>query len=187
MPLEPKRLRRWFAAAAILVGAISLAYYLYARIHVWRAIESTPGKMGIDVQQSTRGFTLSKSENGRTIFTVHASIAVQYKEGGRAELHDVSILVYGRRSDRFDQIHGDTFEYDPNSGDIIANGEVAIDLEGDAQGPVRPDQAAPLELKNPVHLKTSGLKFNQKTGAAETHEAIEFHVSQLSGTAAKWL
>jgi hypothetical protein len=183
MPLDPKRLRRWFAAAAIFVIAISLAYYLYGRIHVWRVVERAPGKMGVEIQQSTQGFTLSKSEAGRTIFTVHASNAVQYKEGGRAELHDVSILVYGRRSDRFDQIHGDNFEYDPKSGDIIAHGDVAIDLEGDAQGPVRPDQATPVELKNPIHLKTSGLRFNQKTGAAETREKIEFRTPQAAGSA----
>jgi len=183
MPLDPKRLRRWFAAAAVFVVAISLAYYLYGRLHVWRVVERVPGKMGVEVQQSTQGFSLSKSEAGRTIFTVHASKAVQYKEGGRAELHDVSILVYGRRSDRFDQIHGDNFEYDPNSGDIIAHGDVAIDLEGDAQGPVRPDQATPVELKNPIHLKTSGLRFNQKTGAAETREKIEFRTPQATGSA----
>ena len=183
MPVNPKRLRWWFAAAAITAIAISFAYYFHARIHVWRVVERAPAAMGVQIQQSTEGFTLSKSEAGRTIFTVHASKAVQYKEGGRAELHDVSILVYGRRSDRFDQIHGENFEYDPTSGDIIAHGDVAIDLEGDAQGPVRPDQAAPLELKNPIHLKTSGLSFNQKTGAAATREKIEFRVPQASGTA----
>jgi lipopolysaccharide export system protein LptA len=183
MPLDPKRMRRWFAAVAIFVVAISLAYYLYGRIHVWRAAERAPGKMGVEVQQSTQGFTLSKSEAGRTIFTVHASKAVQYKKGGRAELHGVSILVYGRRSDRFDQIYGDSFEYDPYSGDIIAHGEVTIDLEGDAQSPVRPDQATPLELKNPIHLKTSGLTFNQKTGAAATREKIEFRMPQARGSA----
>jgi len=183
MPLDPKRLRRWFAAAAIFVIAASLAYYLYGRIRTWRVIERTPSKMGVEVQQSTQGFTLSKSEAGRTIFTVHASNAVQYKEGGRAELHDVNILVYGRRSDRFDQISGDDFEYDPNSGDIIAHGDVTIDLEGNAQGPLRPDQAAPVELKNPIHLKTRGLTFNQKTGAAATREKIEFSTPQAAGTA----
>ena len=183
MPLDPKRLRRWFAAAAILVIVVSLAYYFYARLHVWRVVEQVPGSMSVEVQQSTQGFTLSKSEAGRTIFTVRASNAVQYKEGGRAELHNVSILVYGRRSDRFDQIHGDNFEYDPNSGDIIAHGDVAIDLEGDAQGPIRPDQVAPVELKNPIHLKTSGLTFNQKTGAAATREKIEFRVPQATGSA----
>jgi len=95
----------------------------------------------------------------------------------------VSILVYGRRSDRFDQIHGDNFEYDPNSGDIVAHGDVAIDLEGDAQGPVRPDQATPVELKNPVHLKTRGLSFNQKTGAAATRERVDFSTPQAAGSA----
>jgi lipopolysaccharide export system protein LptA len=183
MPLDPKRLRRWFAAVVILVIAISLAYYLYARLHLWRVVERGPDKMGVEVQQSTQGFTLSKSAAGRTIFTVHASKAVQYKEGGRAELHDVSILVYGRRSDRFDQIQGKSFEYDPKSGDIIARGEVAIDLEGDAQGPVRPDQATPGELKNPIHLETSGLVFNQMTGSAATRERVEFRAPQASGSA----
>src|ERR1700758_2766767 len=120
MPLNSKRLRRWFAAAAICVIAVSFAYYLYARLRARSSLERVSGSMGIEIQQSTQGFTLSKSEAGRTIFTVHASKAVQYKEGGRAELHDVSILVYGRRSDRFDQIHGADFEYDPGTGDIVA-------------------------------------------------------------------
>jgi lipopolysaccharide export system protein LptA len=183
MPLDPQRLRRWFAAVAIAAIALSLAYYFYARMHLWREAERGSGMMGVEVQQSTQGFTLSKSEAGRTIFTVHASQAVQYKAGGRAELHDVSILVYGRGADRFDQIYGNSFEYDPQSGDIIAHGEVAIDLEGDAQGPVRPDQAAPVELKNPIQLKTSGLAFNQKTGRAVTREKIEFRMPQASGSA----
>ena len=183
MPLDPKRLRRWFAAAAIFAIAISLAYYLYGRIRAWQVGERAPGTMGVEVQQSSQGFTLSKSQAGRTIFTVHASNAVQYKEGGHAQLHDVNILVYGRRSDRFDQISGDNFEYDPNSGNIIAHGEVTIDLEGNAQGPLRPDQAAPVELKNPIHLKTSGLTFNEKTGAAATREKVDFRTSQATGTA----
>src|SRR5271157_313317 len=124
MPLDPKRLRHWFAAAALSVLAVSLAYYLYGRLRAGRNLERASGSLGIEIQQSTQGFTLSKSEAGRTIFTVHAARAVQFKEGGRAELHNVSILVYGRRSDRFDQISGDNFEYDPKSGDIIAHGDV---------------------------------------------------------------
>lgn len=181
--MNSKRLRRWFAAVALCVIAVSLAYYLYARLRARSGLDRISGSMGIEIQQSTQGFTLSKSEAGRTIFTVHAAKAVQYKEGGRAELHNVSILIYGRRSDRFDQISGDNFEYDPNSGDITAHGDVAIDLEGDAQGPVRPDQATPVELKNPIHLKTSGLVFNQKTGAAATREKIEFRIPQANGSA----
>ena len=39
------------------------------------------------------------------------------KEGGKAELRDVSIVVYGRQSNRYDQIYGDDFAYDPKTGE----------------------------------------------------------------------
>src|SRR5581483_11221223 len=98
-------------------------------------------------------------EGGRTIFTIRASQATQYKPGGRAELRGVHILVYGRRANRFDQIYGEQFDYDPQSGNVSAMGEVHMDLEGNAEGPLSPDQARPAELKNPIHVKTSGLVF----------------------------
>ncbi len=183
MAVNVPRLRVWFAAAAIALIAVVAGFYLYGRMRVRRALTEVPKQLGVNIQQSTEGFTFSKSEAGRTIFTVHASRAVQYKQTGRAELRDVNVIVYGRQSNRFDQIYGSDFEYDPQTGDISAKGEVHIDLEGNAQGPISPDQAPPEELKNPIHLKTSGLVFNQKTGIAKTKERIEFRVPQASGSA----
>src|SRR5262249_31904992 len=133
--------------------------------------------------QSAQGFTISKSEEGRTLFKVQASKAVQFKESGRAELHEVSIVLYGRDASRFDQIYGSDFEYDPKSGDVTAKGEVQIDLEANPAGLSAADQAPPRELKNPIHLRTSGLVFNQKSGNAYTKEKIEFSIPQASGSA----
>ncbi len=183
MAFDARRLRRWFALAALLLLLVVAGFYVRGRQAARRASQDIPRQLGVDVQQSTEGFTLSKSEGGRTLFTVRASRAVQFKGGGRAELKDVYIVVRGRRSDRFDQIYGSDFEYDPSTGDITARGEVHIDLETDEEGPERPDQTPPSELKNPVHLKTKGLVFNQKTGIARTREAIEFRIPQASGTA----
>ena len=168
---------------AIALVMVVAGFYFYARYRVSRAVREIPKKLGVDIQQSTEGFSLSKSEGGRTLFTIKASKAVQYKQGGRAALKDVNIVVYGRKSNRFDQIYGSDFEYDPQTGEVSAKGEVQIDLEGNAQGPKRPDQATPEELQNPIHLKTSGLVFNQKTGFAQTDQAIEFRVPQASGSA----
>ena len=95
---------------------------------------------------------------------------MQFKQGGRAELHDVTITLYGRDSARFDHIYGADFEYDPQSGDVIGKGQVQMDLEADPEGLTHPDQAPPKELKNPVHLTTTNLLFNQKTGNASTRE-----------------
>src|SRR5581483_2295586 len=178
-----KRLRTWFAVTAITLLAVVVGFYLYGRIRSRRAVANLQQKLGIDIQQSTEGFTLSKSQGGHTVFRVHASKAVQYKQGGRAELHDVSIVVYGREVDRFDQIYGSDFEYDPSSGNITAQGEVQIDLEGNGQGGARPDQAIPPELKNPIHVKTSGLQFNQKSGIARTDQEVDFRIPQATGSA----
>ena len=183
MPLTVSRLRFWFATAAIFLAVVVAGFYFYGRLRARYALSQVPKQLGVDIQQSTQGFTLSKSEAGHTLFTIHASKAVQYKESGKAELRDVSVIVYGRQSNRYDQIYGSDFEYDPQSGDVTAKGEVHIDLEGNAEGPIKPDQAAPAELKNPVHLKTSGLVFNAKTGLASTNERIEFRVPQANGYA----
>ncbi|HTK95748.1 MAG TPA: hypothetical protein VL382_08925, partial [Terriglobales bacterium] len=155
MAFDPRRWRRWFALGAILIVVVVAAFWGYNRVRSWtiqRAANKVAKKYGVEVQQSAQGWTISKSEGGRTIFTVRASNALQYKEGGRAELDEVNIIIYGRQANRFDQIYGRKFSYDPQTGEIRAEGEVHIDLESNAEGPVQPDQAPPQELKNPIHL-----------------------------------
>jgi lipopolysaccharide export system protein LptA len=183
MPLSISGLRRWFAAGAIGLVLVVASVYFYARHKVQNALKEVPEKIGIEVQQSAQGFTVSRSAQGHTLFKVQASKAVQFKQGGRAELHDVTITLYGRDSSRFDQIYGTDFEYDPQSGDVIGKGQVQMDLEANPGGLTHPDQAPPKELKNPVHLTTTNLLFNQKTGNASTSEKVEFSIPQANGSA----
>ncbi|MBW8869717.1 MAG: hypothetical protein JF563_02930, partial [Acidobacteriales bacterium] len=96
MPVSISHLRRWFAGAAILVCVIIAGTYFYARHRVQNALKQVPGRIGIEIQQSAQGFTISKSDQGRTLFKLQASKAVQFKQGGHAELHDVTITLYGR-------------------------------------------------------------------------------------------
>jgi lipopolysaccharide export system protein LptA len=183
MPIQISRLRRWFAIGAVTVVLVVAGTYFYARWRVRNAVENIPSKLGIEVQQTAKDFTVSRSEGGHTIFKIQASKAVQYKQGGHAELHDVNITLYGRDSSRFDQIYGADFDYDPQSGDVVAKGEVQIDLEANPGGINTPDQMPPKELKNPIHLVTSGLVFNQKSGDARTEERVEFRIPQATGSA----
>jgi lipopolysaccharide export system protein LptA len=183
MPAHLSRLRRWFASA-IIVAVLSVAgVYFYARHRMQNALRQVPEKIGLEIKQSATGFTVSKSEQGRTLFTIQASKAVQFKQGERAELHDVQITLYGSDSSRYDQIRGADFEYDQRSGDVTAKGEVQIDLGANPKGLLNPDQAPPEDLKNPIHLKTSGLIFNQKTGDAHTKERVDFGLPQGNGSA----
>jgi lipopolysaccharide export system protein LptA len=178
---NPRLLRRLFATGAVFVVLIVSAFYLKGILNE-KQIGGIP-RIPSDLVERTSGFTFSKSEGGRTLFTVHAAQEEQQKESGRAELHDVNIVIYGRQSNRFDQIYGSEFQYDPKSGDVIAKGDVNIDLEGNSSGASNPDQTPPQEIKNPIHLKTSGLVFNRNTGIADTRQIIQFSLPEANGTA----
>jgi lipopolysaccharide export system protein LptA len=183
MPAHLSRLRRWFAGATIAAVLLVAGAYFYARHRITNALQQVPSKIGLEIKQSATGFSISKSEQGRTLFTIQASKAVQFKEGGHAELHDVQITLYGSDSSRFDQIRGADFEYDQKTGNVIAKGEVQMDLQSNPEGLLHPDQSPPTDLKNPVHLKTSGLVFNQNTGDAHTKERVDFELPQGNGSA----
>src|SRR5689334_1695929 len=164
-----------------MIGVVA-GFYLYARYRVERAVHDLPAKLGANIQQNTQGFTYSQSAGGHTIFSISASNAVRYKQGGKAELHNVKIVSYGRNSDRLDEITGDDFEYDAQSGDVTAKGRVGIQLQAVEPGSSKPD--APVKKTgSPLHLDTSGLIFNQKTGIAHTAELITFQLPQGSGSA----
>ncbi|MGA2965743.1 MAG: LPS export ABC transporter periplasmic protein LptC [Terriglobales bacterium] len=183
MALSISRLRRWFALGAILMVATVAGMYFYAQIRLRRAVHEIPAKMGLDIQQTAEGFSISKSAEGRTLFTVSASKAVQFKEGGRAELHNVKIVVYGKDASRFDRIAGDDFEYDPASGNVSAKGTVLIDLEANPEGPRHADQTPPAQTRIPIHLETNGLVFNRNTGDATATGKVVFETPQATGSA----
>jgi len=177
------QVRQWLVGFAVALLALVTASYFIAKTRVKPHLHKPPKQLGFDIQQTSDGFTLSKSEGGRTIYTIRASNAVQFKQGGHSDLKNVHIVVYGKAHDRFDQIYGKEFTYDPESGDVNALGEVNIDLQGYAEGPTKADQAPPEELKNPIHITTSSLTFNQKTGIASTDDEVSFRTLQASGTA----
>src|SRR6202167_3456171 len=183
MSLPIYRLRRWLIAVAVLFSATVAGMYFYARERERNILKEIPNKIGIDIKQTASGFQFSKSDGKRTLFTVQASKLKQFKLDGSAELHNVSIVLYGRDSSRFDQIYGDDFTYDKQSGNITAQGEVQIDLEANPAGQGAPDQGAPKELKNPIHLKTQNLVFNQSSGDASTDARVDFRTPQATGWA----
>jgi lipopolysaccharide export system protein LptA len=183
MSLPIYRLRRWLIAIAVLFCATVAGMYFYARERERNILKEIPNKIGIDIKQTASGFQFSKSDGKRTLFTVQASKLKQFKLDGSAQLHNVSIVLYGRDSSRFDQIYGDDFTYDKPSGNITARGEVQIDLEPNPSGLTGPDQGAPKELKNPIHLKTQNLVFNQSSGDASTDARVDFRTPQASGWA----
>jgi lipopolysaccharide export system protein LptA len=185
MRITIKRLRLLIVGLACLLVAVLAGFLVYARYRVRHIGKDLPGKLGINIQQTANGFTYSQSAKGHTLFTIHASKLVQFKDNGHAILHDVAITLYGPPgTNREDHVYGSDFDYDQKNGIASAQGEVQIDLEAPQTGNGQPQQSDSEQVeKNTIHVKASGLVFNQKTGIATTDQQVEFQLTKAAGKA----
>ena len=186
-------LRLWIIAMAVLLAGSLVAFIAYARYQSHRIIADLPGKLGVQIARSSNGFTYSQSVKGRTAFTIHASKAVQYKGGDSATLHDVVITLYGAQGDRSDRISGGEFDYDQKAGIVTAKGEVLIDLQGadltgapaaaakDAVAAAASAGITVTPAQQVIHVKTSGLVFDQNKQIAITAQHVEFSTPRGAG------
>jgi lipopolysaccharide export system protein LptA len=171
---EAERYARMAAMAAGLIVLIVAGVYLQRSFRAMRVRRASPSTVPSEVQQQSDHFSYSDVEQGRTIFTVRASHATQFKEQNRALLQDVWITVYGREGNRNDNIHTRECSYEPLSGGIRCKGEVQIDIQG------LPLPAGKSDEKS-AHVKTSDLTFNRETGEASTPAPVEFQFPQGQG------
>jgi lipopolysaccharide export system protein LptA len=185
MGLTPAGLRMWIAVVAGLLVAAITGFFVYGRWQGRRLGHDVPHGLGRSIQQSTDGFTYSESRGGHTIYTLHASKAVQFKSGDHAELHDVSITLYGAQGAPSNHIYGSDFDWDPVNGIARAMGEVQIDFQGSTGSGAQAGKATEDEGedKSTVHIKTSDLVFNKQTGLASTTKRIEFRLAEAAGSA----
>ena len=93
---EAERYSRMAALAAGLLVLVVAGVYLQRAYRVMRLRRALPSTVPSEVQQQSDNFSYSDVEQGRTIFTVRASHATQFKDQNRALLQDVWITVYGR-------------------------------------------------------------------------------------------
>ncbi len=182
MPLTIERLRLTIVALAVLLLLGIVGSFFYGRWRMRHLVQDLPGRLGIQIQQSTKGFVLSQSNSqGRTLFTLRAARAVEFKSGGRVALHDVKIDLYNRQNGQADTIAGEDFEYDPHSQIVQSQGESHIVLHAPeasthAGGPAT-------DAGQQIGITTHGLIFNQKTGVATCSGEVDFETSDSSGQA----
>jgi lipopolysaccharide export system protein LptA len=184
-------------AGGLLIAAIAI----FLAAGQWKRrqlLKDLPGRLGVDIQQSANGVDYTQSRKGKTLFKIHAAKAVQMKKDGKTLLHDVKIDLYGEDGKRTDTISGAEFEYDPGAGIAQAAGEVEItlmrpgvqpaiaQLKPGAKKPVITgavaNRAANEVADGEIHVKTSGLTFDQKKGLATTEQRVDFALTRGSGS-----
>jgi lipopolysaccharide export system protein LptA len=194
-----ERLRTLVLAVGILLlGA--LAVFLAAG--KWKqhfSIQQALKPLGVNVQQESNGYTLSHAFGAHSEWEIHASKAVQLKNN-RLILHDVKIALYDAEGGRVDRIEGGEFDYDQKTQVATASGPVEITLMRPGVAPAIAPKATPGQVLNPksvaqplataaqtaetgeIHVKTSGLTFDYKSGVSTTSQRVDFSMVQGTGS-----
>ena len=97
--------------------------------------KKAPASVPATVEQQSNEFSYSKVEGQRTIYTVKASRATQFKEGNRNLLEEVSISVFGKKGERNDLLRTRSCDFISDTGKISCAGEVQISLQGSGASP----------------------------------------------------
>jgi len=184
------------AAGVLLIGLLVVLLVIGKGKNIFNR-RDLPQRLGLDIQQEGNGYTYSHVLGAHSQYKIHASKVVQLKQGNMV-LHDVKIELYGEDGNRVDRIESAEFEYDKKSGTIKAAGPVEITLMRPGVAPaIAPKasvnnalgsklKAAPVAsaaeaaARGEIHVKTSGLSFDQKSGVATTSEHLDF--SSIQGT-----
>jgi len=153
---EAQRYARWSLAVTALLALAVAGVYLRNVYLARQAEKKAPPAVPPTIEQLSNEFSFSKVEGQRTIYTVRASRATEFKEGGRNLLEDVDISVYGKRGDRNDTVRTRACDFISNTGKISCAGDVQINLQ---------TAGAPHASANAIQVKTSAVTFNRDSGA----------------------
>src|SRR5438445_10293835 len=93
---EAARYARWSAGIAVLLVVLVACVYGARDWQSRQARKKVPAAVPSSVQQRSAGFSFSKVVGDRTEFTVRASRASDFLEGGRSLLEELWITDYGR-------------------------------------------------------------------------------------------
>jgi lipopolysaccharide export system protein LptA len=182
----------------VLVAALVLSLG-FAKFHNRLNTRELPKRLGTDITQEANGVTFSHALGAHSKFEIRASKAQQLKNG-LILLHDVRIDLFGEDGERLDRIEGHEFEYNEKDGTATAAGPVEITLMRPTVAPAIAPNAAPghairnkgvsAPLANAaqqaasgeIHVKTSGVISNWRTGVTSTDQRVDFTLKQGAGS-----
>ena len=194
-----RRYAQWSAAIATLIAAVVAGVYLHRAYLARRDRAMAPPPVPSTVEERSAGFSYSGVEGQRTLYTVRAANATQYKEGNRNLLEDVWITSYGQQGERNDTLRTKSCEYissstnsgsgsgssSSSSGKMTCAGDVEIDLESQSEAKLHPSgtDGEPAAAARVLHLSTSSLTFEQDSGVASTDQPVSFRFPGGTGKA----
>ncbi len=166
---------RWLlllAIVAVLAG-IGVTYRIQKRNLQDRA-PAKPAMLPTSVSGLRDHFQYTHTEGPRTTWEIKTRKVTQQQGGNQVHLDQVELKIYNKTGDEYNLVKCANAEFDQAGSRMYSEGEVEITLHIPVEGqPTRPL----------VKIKSSGVRFDVKTGKAETDRPAAFTFENGTGRA----
>lgn len=157
---------RWLlllAIVAVLAG-IGITYRVQKRNLQARA-PAKPAMLPTSVSGLRDHFRYTHADAGRTTWEIKTRKVTQQQGSNQVHLDEVELKIYNKTGDEYNLVKSANADFDQAGSRMYSEGEVEITL----RVPVEGQPARPL-----TNIKSSGVRFDVKTGKAETDRPATF-------------
>ncbi|MCL4852353.1 MAG: LPS export ABC transporter periplasmic protein LptC [Bryobacteraceae bacterium] len=151
-------------AILVIVLAVVAVYYLQKAVLARRAPQR-PTPIASNLNASAEDWVWSKTEDGRPVVEVRARTFEQVREPAVFNLEGVELRLYEKDGKTYDLVKSARAQFDQSQNVLFSEGEVEITM------------GIPVEDQTNGRLlviRSSGVRFDTKTGKAETERPAAF-------------
>jgi lipopolysaccharide export system protein LptA len=159
-------------AIAVAVGFI----YNKQKTSQAKAAPAIPASLPNGTSSKLNGWSLTKDDGDRTVFRIFAKDMREISEGTRYELQGVDLRLFHKDGAVFDQVRSEKALFDKSDGILYSEGDVEITMGVPAGEVLKPTGKL-------LVIKSSGVRYDSKTGKAFTERAAAFTFDRGEGKA----
>ena len=171
-----RRTRRLILLLILAIAAAVGFIYIKQKTSLAKVAPPLPDSLPTGTSAKLKGWTLTKDDGSRSVFRIHARDMREISGGNRYELEGVDLRVFHKVNDAFDQVRSEKALFDKSDGVLYSEGDVEITL-GVPAGDV------PKPTGKLLVIKSSGVRYDSKTGKASTDRPAAFTFDRGEGSA----
>ena len=175
----------WLVGAMLAIAAVAVVWAYWSR-RARKEVSEVPSRSPLpsNVNQQLSGFTYTRSEGGRRIFTVHAARTLAFEKGDTTVLEDVYVEVFGSTGTRHDVMRTEHCDYNPKTTELFAAGKVNIELNDLPRALPYEGPPAGRARSGPEHvyLETSKVSLKEQGTILTSSEIVNFRTSDAAGS-----
>jgi len=170
-----RRIRRLFLLAIlIIVGAVGSRYW-FQRAEQIAAAPPPPVSLPLNTQAQSRDWIYNYSVDQRPVVEVRARDMRHVREPDVLQLDHVQLRLFRKDGKQYDHVKSASAVFDRPAGALVSEGDVEITLGVPVEG-AQPGRARLLTIRS------SGIRFEEKTGKASTDKPASFRFDRGEGS-----